>query len=140
MPRWFAAISSLVVLAFSASDASACRVYRPPAEHLAARLALPYEAITAATVSHVESVGDDDAPWWRATFRADRVITGEPTSRSLTSEQFGGRGLCWRVPTPAVGERWIVFLTHADDEAGFAYPEALLPNELFVTPPTRPRQ
>ncbi|HWW12031.1 MAG TPA: hypothetical protein VN018_05910, partial [Brevundimonas sp.] len=107
--------------------ASACRAYRPPAEHLSNRLNAPHEAVVAVTVVALETMGEGDFPEWRASLKTRAVLEGTPTRDLFVAQEFGGGGLCWRVPTPAVGERWIVFLTHADDEAGFAYPQALLP-------------
>lgn len=103
----------------------------PPAEHLASHLSEPYEAIVIATVSELETVGSDDVPWWRATFEVERPVKGEPQKRVFISGQIGGGGVYWRVPTPAIGERWVVFLTHATDVDGFAYPQALLPEEIW---------
>lgn len=131
MDRLTASGLVFAVLVFSAGEASACRVHRPPAEHLASPLSEPYEAIVIATVSELETVGSDDVPWWRATFEVERPVKGEPQKRVFTSEQIGGGGVCWRVPTPAIGERWVVFLTHATDVDGFAYPQALVPEEIW---------
>ena len=133
MRYWIPAISGLLALAFSVSPASACRVYRPPAEYLATHLTRPYETIVTATILEVEPRGEGGGPWWRATFQIGPVLKGrEPDNKTLRLQEMGGFGMCWRVPTPVVGERWIVFLAHAEDETGFSYPEALLPNDVLV--------
>ncbi|RZJ32635.1 MAG: hypothetical protein EON86_20690 [Brevundimonas sp.] len=108
--------------------ASACRAPRSSAEHLSSRLNAPYEAIVAVTVAGLETEGDAAAPSWRAALTTRAVLQGLPKRDAFIAGELGGLGLCWRVPTPAVGERWIIFLTNADDESGFAYPEALLPD------------
>ena len=120
-------MTALCVAALAAPvTASACRYYQAPAQHLANRLAEPYEAVVAVTVTDLET-GDMENPWWRASFRRESSIVGAPTNEVFVSDELGGPGVCWRVPTPAVGERWVMFLTHADDVSGFAYPQALLP-------------
>lgn len=124
-------VLAFTAFVFLAGEASACRFYRPPAEHLANRLARPYEAIVRATVSEVETSGDDTAPSWRATFRVDGPVKGQASNRLLTSHELGGPGVCWSAPTPAIGERWVVFLAHRDHVDGFAYPEAFLPDGIL---------
>lgn len=121
-----ALITSLVILAvqtLSAGEVSACRMYLLARVHLANHPSQPYDVGGLAILSYMDSGGDESAPWWRATFRVDSVFKGQPTNQMLTDYQFGGHGWCWRAPTPANGERWVVFLTQPDDAKGFAYPQ-----------------
>lgn len=122
------ALFGLVAVPLRVPDlATACRVYRQPAERVRRR----FDAIVVARVTSWERTGrshEDFSPW-RARAELLSVISGQPNTSSFVFEGVQSSAACdLRQPPNSPGERWVLYLMHSSDgpKVREAYPLSMM--------------
>lgn len=127
VPRRFA-LFGLAALSLGAPDlATACRIYRQPAERVRRR----FDAIVVVKVTGSERTGrsHEDFNPWRARAELLGVISGQPGTSSFAFEGVQSSAACdHRQPPKAPGERWVLYLLRSSKgmEVREAYPLSMM--------------